>query len=75
METQKVKIKTPFIKLDSLLKYAGVCGTGGEAKLLITNGGVLVNGEACAARGKKIIPGDVVDIPRARARCEVEAAP
>ena len=62
MNTQKVQISTPFIKLDSLLKFAGVCGTGGEAKLLITNGGVLVNGAVCTMRGKKLVPGDTITV-------------
>ena len=57
---QKTKITTEFIKLDSLLKYEGLVETGGEAKLLIQEGQVKVNGEVCTMRGKKIRPGDVV---------------
>lgn len=60
MEKQEVKISTEFIKLEGLLKYAGVVGTGGEAKLMIQNGGVSLNGEVCLMRGKKIRPGDLV---------------
>lgn len=60
--TQKTKITTEFIKLDSLLKYEGLVETGGEAKLVIQGGGVKVNGEVCTMRGKKIRPGDVVAI-------------
>ncbi|MEG2214944.1 MAG: RNA-binding S4 domain-containing protein [Oscillospiraceae bacterium] len=60
MET--IAISTEFIKLDALLKYAGLCGTGGEAKLAITDGLVTVNGEVCAMRGKKIRPGDKVSL-------------
>ncbi|MEG1633430.1 MAG: RNA-binding S4 domain-containing protein [Oscillospiraceae bacterium] len=60
MET--IAISTEFIKLDALLKYAGLCETGGEAKLAITDGLVTVNGEVCAMRGKKIRPGDKVSL-------------
>ncbi len=57
---QDIKIKTEFIKLDSLLKFAGLCSTGGEAKVLILDGEIKVNGEVCTMRGKKIYSGDVV---------------
>ena len=59
---QAVKIETPFIRLDALLKFAGAAGTGGEAKLLIQEGGVKVNGEVCAMRGKKLYSGDRVEL-------------
>ena len=55
---EHIKIETPFIKLQDLLKFAGAVGTGGEAKLLIQNGEVAVNGEICTMRGKKLYPGD-----------------
>ncbi len=73
MNTQKVAITTPFIKLDALLKYAGVCGTGGEAKLLITQGRVLVNGAVCIMRGKKLIPGDIIAFQDNNTRYEIAA--
>lgn len=57
---EQIVISTEFIKLDSLLKYAGETLTGGEAKALIQNGSVSVNGETCLMRGKKIRPGDKV---------------
>ena len=57
---EKVRIHTEFIKLDALLKFAGLCETGGEAKELIQGGAVKVNGEVCTMRGKKLRPGDVV---------------
>jgi Uncharacterized conserved protein len=63
VERRTVKIATEFIKLDSLLKFAGVAAVGGEAKFMVTSGAVLVNGEVCTMRGKKIRPGDVVTIP------------
>ncbi len=57
---EKIKIKEDFIKLDSLLKYADMASTGGHAKIMIQNGEVLVNGEVCTQRGKKIKKGDTV---------------
>ena len=62
MQKEHVQITTEFIKLDSLLKFAGVAGTGGEAKDAIQSGDVTVNGEVCTMRGKKIRPGDVVEL-------------
>ena len=58
MET--IQITTEFIKLDALLKFAALVGTGGEAKMVIADGMVQVNGETCTMRGKKIRPGDQV---------------
>lgn len=62
METTKIEITTEFIKLDSLLKHAGICQTGGMAKEAVVNGDVMVNGEVCTMRGKKIRNGDKVQI-------------
>lgn len=56
----KISIHTEFIKLDALLKFAGVCATGGEAKNAVLEGRVQVNGEVCTMRGKKVRPGDTV---------------
>lgn len=58
---REVKITTPYIKLDALLKFAGLTETGGEAKEVIQAGAVKVNGETCAMRGKKCRVGDRVD--------------
>ena len=58
MET--VQIHTEFIKLEALLKFAALAETGGEAKLLIADGLVRVNGEVCTMRGKKLRAGDRV---------------
>jgi ribosome-associated protein len=55
-----IKITTEFIKLDSLLKLAGLVYTGGEAKTLIQQGEVTLNGAVCTERGKKIRNGDIV---------------
>ena len=62
MKTVEIKIKTEFIKLDSLLKYAGVVETGGIAKEIIAEERIKVNGEICTMRGKKLRPGDKVQI-------------
>lgn len=55
-----ITITTEFIKLQDLLKFANLVETGGEAKERIQAGEVLVNGEVCTMRGKKIRPGDDV---------------
>lgn len=57
---EKIGITSEFIKLDSLLKFASLSETGGEAKEEILGGFVKVNGETCTQRGKKIRPGDIV---------------
>ena len=53
-------ITTEYIKLQDLLKLANAVETGGEATECIQSGEVLVNGEVCTMRGKKIRPGDTV---------------
>ena len=53
-----VAITTEFIKLQDAMKYANIVYSGGEAKALIQDGAVLVNGESCTMRGKKLYPGD-----------------
>lgn len=58
----KCKITGDFIKLDALLKFASLVGTGGEAKIRIAEGEVAVNGEICRMRGKKLHPGDRVTL-------------
>lgn len=62
MEKKSVQITTEFIKLDSLIKFAGVTVTGGEAKELVASGKVSFNGEVCLMRGKKVRVGDIVTI-------------
>lgn len=57
-----VKIRSEFIKLDSLLKFAGIVETGGIGKEIILEERIKVNGEVCTMRGKKIRPGDKVQI-------------
>ena len=62
MKKHEIIITTEFIKLQDLLKFASLVGTGGEAKVLIQEGAVSVNGEVCTQRGKKIRPGDEVQL-------------
>ena len=57
-----IRINTEFIKLDALLKFSGLCETGGEAKELVQGGAVRLNGEVCTQRGKKCHAGDVVEL-------------
>ena len=56
-----IEITTEYIKLQDLLKLADAVSTGGEAKIRVQEGEVLVNGETCTQRGRKIRPGDKVD--------------
>ena len=60
MEKELFYIETEFIKLQDLLKFAGLTETGGQAKILFQDGYVEVNGEVCTMRGKKIRQGDIV---------------
>ncbi|MGB9814250.1 MAG: S4 domain-containing protein YaaA [Thermovenabulum sp.] len=58
----EVKINTEYIKLDSFLKWANIVSTGGQAKILIQEGKVKVNGEVETKRSRKIFPGDEVEV-------------
>ena len=58
METHEIQIHTEFIKLQDHLKFSGAVETGGDAKRIIQEGRVAVNGETCTMRGKKLRPGD-----------------
>ena len=62
MSTERIKIHTEFIKLDQLLKFAGIAETGGHAKEIVAEGVVYLNGELCTERGKKIRPGDKITL-------------
>ena len=62
MQSETVKIETEFIRLQDLLKFAGAVETGGEAKVVIQEGEVKVNGEVCTMRGKKLRPGDRAEL-------------
>ena len=61
-EYNEVPISTEFIKLDAFLKFAAIVQTGGEAKMIIEDGIVKVNGEVCTQRGRKLRPGDRIDV-------------
>ena len=54
----QVSITTEYIKLQDAMKFANIVYSGGEAKTLIQEGEVKVNGEVCTMRGKKLRPGD-----------------
>lgn len=58
MET--ITITTEFIRLQDLMKLADMVRSGGEAKRLVQDGQVTVNGEVCLQRGRKLRPGDTV---------------
>jgi ribosome-associated protein len=59
---QIIEINTEFIKIDQLIKYAGIVGNGSDVKLMILEGLIRVNGELCTQRNKKIRDGDLVEI-------------
>jgi len=67
-----MQITTPFIKLDSFLKMENAVSSGGEAKIIIAEGLVSVNGQVETRRGRKLYPGDQVVC--GRNRFTVEAA-
>jgi S4 domain protein yaaA len=60
-EIEEIAINTEFIKLDQLLKWVNLTGSGVEAKMFIQNGEVKVNGVVETRRGKKIYDGDIVE--------------
>ena len=61
---QEIKLRDEFIKLGQALKAAGLVGSGVDAKLVIQDGLVKVNGETEVQRGKKLYDGDVVTFER-----------
>lgn len=72
MET-RFKLAKDFIKLSALLKAADIADSGGQAKILIQDGCVRVNGVVETQRGKKIRAGDVVEVDEPRARILLES--
>ena len=70
MKETSIRIDTEFIRLDALLKLAGLVQTGGEAKLRIQAGEVTVDGEICTQRGRKMRPGSVAELEGRRLRVE-----
>ena len=73
MET--IKINEEFIRLDNLMKFSGLCNSGGRAKFLIQNGEVKLNGEICTMRGKKIRPGDRIEYQNRMIEVTADATP
>lgn len=58
---KEIKVDTEIIKLDSFLKWSGICSQGSDAKIIIKNGEVKLNGEVEIRRGKKLAKGDIVE--------------
>ena len=71
---EDIPIHTEFIKLQDFLKFANAVETGGMAKNLILEKQVLVNGQVCTMRGKKLRPGDVVSLGGGSWRVTADAA-
>lgn len=67
---QSVKIRDEFIKLGQLLKLAGLVETGVDAKIVVQDGLVKVNGEVDTRRGRKIVPGDIVEFEGNKVKVE-----
>lgn len=67
---EKVSLKTEYITLNQLLKLAGISCHGAEAKYMILDGIVKVNGEIERRRGKKIRAGDLVEVAGKKFRIE-----
>jgi len=63
-----IRLTADFIKLDALIKLAGVTDSGGEAKHLVQAGRARVNGEVATQRGRKLHAGDVVQVDAEGAR-------
>lgn len=61
-EMATVEVGAAGIRLGQLLKLSGLAGTGGEAKLAVEQGLVLVNGAVDTRRGAHLVPGDVVEL-------------
>lgn len=59
---KNIEINTEFIKLDQFLKWAGIADSGSFAKIMISNGDIIVNGKEAKERGKKLHRGDIISI-------------
>lgn len=71
MQIENIKISTEFIKLDQLLKFSGIAESGADAKDMILDGIVSVNGEVCTMRGKKLRQGDTVTLEFEDESCKI----
>ncbi|MBP5264811.1 MAG: RNA-binding S4 domain-containing protein [Lachnospiraceae bacterium] len=67
---ESVRIKDDFIKLGQLLKLAGFVDSGVEAKIMIQDGLVKVNGEVDLRRGRKVVSGDIVEYQGKKVKVE-----
>ena len=72
MKNEIITITTEFIRLDALLKLGGALDTGGQAKFVIQNGEVEVDGEVCTMRGKEMRDGDYAEYNGGRYTVKVE---
>lgn len=63
MNKQSFLLEEEYIRLDDLLKLTGCVQTGGQAKVMIQTGHVLLDGEVCTMRGKKLRGGETVTVP------------
>ena len=63
MRKEQFLLDGEYIRLDDLLKLTGCVETGGHAKVLIQGGGVLLDGEVCTMRGKKLRGGEIITVP------------
>lgn len=68
-----IRINEEYIRLDNLMKFSGLCNSGGRAKYLIQNGEVKLNGEVCTMRGKKCRQGDQVEYQNRTVEVAVES--
>lgn len=62
LNIEEIEITTEYIKTDAFLKFTGLCATGGQAKWMIEEGQVTINGEVCTQRGKKLYKGDQIAV-------------
>ena len=67
---QSISINTEYIKLDQMLKYCGIVDRGCDAKEIIKQGNIMVNGETELRRGRKLRKGDVVSVENVK--CIIE---
>ncbi len=74
MDSQNSSAESPFIELDRFLKFCRIVGSGGEAKMLIRAGSVLVNGSVETRRGRKLRHGDEIEIDGQVMVVEIDAA-
>lgn len=63
-EKVQLKIDTDFIRLDAALKLANIAVTGGQAKMIIGDGQIKIDGEVCTMRGKKLRSRDSFEFDR-----------